>query len=122
MFLLVLEAFVELIRNGSYVSKGDFTSLYERVCNSPVRTSCRQSCETVCRAIDIACMWYWKQARCLQRSAATTCLLRRCGTQAQMVIAVQCMPFNAHAWVEVEGRVVNDKPSVKDRYMVLDRC
>jgi hypothetical protein len=39
-----------------------------------------------------------------------------------MVIAAQRIPFKAHAWVEVEGRVVNDKPSVKDMYMVLDKC
>src|SRR6267142_2468310 len=27
-----------------------------------------------------------------------------------MVIGAQQMPFKAHAWVEVDGRVVNDKP------------
>jgi len=34
----------------------------------------------------------------------------------------QRMPFQAHAWVEVEGKVVNDKPHVQDHYAVLDRC
>jgi len=122
MFFLVLRALTELVRVGAYISRGDFSPLYERVRNSPVRTNCRQSCETVCRAMNMACIWYWRQARCLQRSAATTCLLRRCGTPAQMVIGTQRMPFKAHAWVEVEGKVVNDKPHVKDAYMVLDRC
>jgi hypothetical protein len=122
MFFLVLSALTELVRAGAYISRGDFSPLHERVRNSLVRTNCRQSCETICRAMDMACIWYWKQARCLQRSAATTCLLRRYGTPAQMVIGTQRMPFKAHTWVEVEGKVVNDKPYVKDAYMVLDRC
>jgi hypothetical protein len=58
---------------------------------------------------------------CLQRSAATACLLKRCGIPAQMVIGAQQMPFKAHAWVEVDGRVVNDKPYMTEIYAVLDR-
>ena len=41
---------------------------------------------------------------------------------AQMVIGSQQMPFRSHAWVEVEGRVVNDKPYMREMYAVLDRC
>jgi hypothetical protein len=58
----------------------------------------------------------------LQRSAATACLLRRYCVEAHMVIGAQQMPFKAHAWVEVGGRVVNDKPYVAEMYSVLDRC
>lgn len=122
MFFLVLRALTELVRLGPYITRSDFSALYERVRNSPVRTSARQPYENVCRAMDIACTWYWKQARCLQRSAAATCLLRRCGTPAQMVIGAQHRPFKAHAWVEVDGKVVNDSAHVKDAYLVLDRC
>ena len=122
LFLLVFKAFAELIRSGSYVSNGDFASLHQRVRSTRVSKTCRYSCEVVCRAMDIACAWYWKKAQCLQRAAATTCLLRRCGTEAQMIIAAQRIPFKAHAWVEVQGRVVNDEPSVTNEYMVLDRC
>ena len=32
------------------------------------------------------------------------------------------MPFKAHAWVEVAGVVVNDKPYMPEMYAVLDRC
>jgi hypothetical protein len=39
-----------------------------------------------------------------------------------MVIGAQLMPFRAHAWVEVDGRVVNDKPYAAEVYTVLDRC
>ncbi len=121
MFFLVLRALTELVRVGAYITRSDFSALYKRVRNSPVRTSVCQPYENVCRAMGIACTWYWKQARCLQRSAATTCLLRRCGTSAQMVIGAQHKPFKAHAWVEVGGKVVNDSAHVKDAYLVLDR-
>jgi uncharacterized membrane protein YcgQ (UPF0703/DUF1980 family) len=70
----------------------------------------------------MACIWYWKEALCLQRSAATACLLKQAGIAAQMVIGAQQLPFKAHAWVEVDGRVVNDKSYTPEIYVVLDRC
>ena len=59
---------------------------------------------------------------CLQRSAATAYLLKQFGASAQLVIGAQQMPFKAHAWVEIDGRVVNDKSYVREMYAVLDRC
>ena len=73
----------------------------------------------VCSAVERACVWYPKQALCLQRSAVTACLLRSFGVQAQMRIGVRPMPFLAHAWVEVDGVVVNDFPGVKSFYRSL---
>ena len=49
-------------------------------------------------------------------------LLKRHGVPAQMMIGAQQMPFKAHAWVEVDGRVVNDKPYMREMYAVLDKC
>jgi transglutaminase superfamily protein len=77
--------------------------------------------ERVREAVNLACIWYPKPARCLPRSAVATCLLRDEGIAAQMVIGVQKLPFKAHAWVEVDGRVVNDRPEVQTGYMVMDR-
>jgi len=66
----------------------------------------------VCSAIEEACVWYPKRALCLQRSAVTTCLLRRRGVAARLVLGVRPVPLMAHAWVEVDGRPVNDWPKV----------
>jgi hypothetical protein len=52
----------------------------------------------------------------------TACLLKQHGIAAQLVIGAQQMPFKAHAWVEVDGRVVNDKPYMSEIYAVLERC
>ncbi|SRR5258708_22699578 len=73
-------------------------------------------------AMDLACVFYFKQVMCLQRSAATTLLLRRHGLRAELVIGAQILPFKSHAWTEIGGVVVNDKPYMMDIYRVLERC
>lgn len=107
-----------------FVTRGNFSALYEKVRHFEVRDvkAHQASVEQICSTVDVACIWYWKRILCLQRSAATTCLLRRAGVPAHLVIGAQTLPFKAHAWVEVEGRVVNDKPYTPEMYSVLDRC
>jgi Transglutaminase-like superfamily len=76
-----------------------------------------------CAAIDRACVYYPKRAWCLQSAAATACFLRLRGIKADFVIGVQKMPFNAHAWAEVAGRVVmNDRPGLHRVFTVISRC
>jgi hypothetical protein len=124
MSFLVLEAYLRLIHFEFYLARGSFKSLHDKVCSYPITPgpASDASVERVCSAVDMACIWYWKEALCLQRSAATACLLRRYGMRAQLVIGAQQMPFKSHAWVEVDGRVVNDKPYMPEMYAVLDRC
>jgi hypothetical protein len=72
-------------------------------------------------AVDEACVWYVKRAACLQRSAVATWLLRRQGLRAELVIGYRPLPFESHAWVEVDGRVVNDRPQYQKVFRVLER-
>jgi hypothetical protein len=72
-------------------------------------------------SVEEACVWYVKRARCLQRSVVTTWLLRRHGIAAEMVIGYRPLPFQSHAWVEVGGAVVNDRPQYQRAFHVLDR-
>lgn len=124
MSFLVLRAYLRLIQFDLYLARGNFQALYNKVGNYPVRNmeTPAGGVERICAAVDMASIWYWKEALCLQRSAATACLLKRHGVKAQMILGAQQMPFKAHAWVEVEGRVVNDKPYMREIYAVLDRC
>ena len=123
MQFLVLKAYVKLIHFDFYLVRGNFAALYERVRKYPVgKPQPGFDAQRICSAVDMACIWYWKEALCLQRSAATACLLKNYGIPAQMVIGAQQMPFRAHAWVELDGRVVNDKPYTTEMYAVLDRC
>src|SRR5713226_7467989 len=52
-----------------------------------------QDVDGVCEAVNYACVWYPKRVLCLQRSAVTTCLLRRLGVSARMVMGAQQVPF-----------------------------
>jgi transglutaminase superfamily protein len=124
MSFLVLKAYLKLVHFDLYLARGNFAMLYDKVRNHPVRAQrpAPDTIEELCSAVDMACIWYWKEALCLQRSAATACLLKEYGVPAQMVIGAQQMPFKSHAWVEVDGRVVNDKPYTPEMYAVLDRC
>jgi len=124
MTLLVFEAYLKLIHFDVLLARGNFAALHDKVRNYPMgmREPTSDAVERICEALDMACIWYWKEALCLQRSAATACLLKKYGVPAQMVIGAQHMPFKAHAWVEVAGRVVNDKPYTAEMYAVLDRC
>jgi hypothetical protein len=122
MRLLVLKAYSELALFDLYLARREFCALRDRVHNYPTRSRTPDSIERICAAVDTACIWYWKAALCLQRSAVIACLLKRCGLPAELVIGVQRTPFRAHAWVEVRGKVVGDAPSVRDTYAILDRC
>ena len=123
MSLLVLKAYLKLIHFDLYLARGNFAALYDKVRDYPVgkTTPAPDAVECVCSAVDMACIWYWKEVLCLQRSAATACLLKRHGVPAEMVIGARQMPFKAQAWVEVGGRVVNDKSYTPELYPVLER-
>jgi transglutaminase superfamily protein len=124
MRCLFPKALWQLIVFDFYLLWGNFAALYKKVEKYPLHRSgvLPGAVERICSAVDLACIWYPKRALCLQRSAATTCLLRSYGVPAQMVIGTQKLPFKAHAWVEVDEQVVNDKPYTREMYAVLGRC
>ena len=124
MHLLTLRAFSLLVVVDFYLQRAGFETLYRKLRSYPVaqKTIAPGGVETLSSAVDAACIWYPKEVLCLQRSAATACLLRKFGIPAQMIIGVRRMPFKAHAWVEVNSKVVNDKPYMPEMYAVLDRC
>jgi hypothetical protein len=79
------------------------------------------STEDIIWAVDEACVWYVTRVACLQRSAVATWLLRRYGFRAELVIGYRPLPFESHAWVEVHGRVVNDRQQYQNVFTVLER-
>jgi hypothetical protein len=124
MSFLVSKAYLGLIRLEFHLARGNFRALYDKVRGYPLgrKPASPDVVNQVCAAMDTACICYWKEVLCLQRSVATACLLKSCGLPAQMVIGAQQVPFKAHAWVEVDGQVVNDKLHIREMYTVLDRC
>jgi hypothetical protein len=77
--------------------------------------------DALVHAAELACVFYFRDVKCLQRSSTTTVLLRRHGVNAQMILAAQLIPLRNHAWVECDGRIVNDKPYMHEIYQVIER-
>ena len=119
-----LAAFVALLSFDLLLRFRGFQALIEKVEHWPTakpRTTDLELCKRVRAMVDRAQMYYPKKAMCLQHSVVVTCLLRRRGVPAQMVLAAQEFPPKGHAWVEVEGHVVNDSAAVKKNHRVLKR-
>ncbi len=73
----------------------------------------------VCAGIERARIWYPKTIMCMQHSAVIKFLLLRCGLNPRLAIAGRIMPFQSHAWVEIDGTVINDTQKVQSYYSVF---
>jgi hypothetical protein len=117
-------AFVGLFAFDLLVKFAGFEALIKRVESWPTaepRKTDREICRRVRATVDRAQMYYPKKAMCLQHSAVVTCLLRRRGVPAEMVLGARAFPPKAHAWAEVMNEVVSDSPRVKAKYKQLRR-
>jgi len=119
-----LAAFVGLLSFDLLLKWRGFQSLISKVEHWPTakpHTTNPELCKRVRAMVDRAQMYYPKKAMCLQHSAVVTCLLRRRGVPAELVLAAQEFPPKGHAWSEVDGVVINDLQSVKNSHRVLKR-
>jgi hypothetical protein len=71
------------------------------------------------------------QGKCLSQSLVLWHLLRRQGIRGELCIGVgkemdeapiAVDNFNAHAWVEYQGVVLNDRPDVRQRFAAFERA
>jgi hypothetical protein len=99
-----------------------FERVIGMVADWPVSSTMCLASEETSHRIDLVFAWYPKKTLCLHRSVVATCILRDCGVRAELVVGSKQMPFSSHAWVEVNGRVINDRASVKAQYQTLCRC
>ena len=118
---LLLRAFWEMARYDVLCKAFGFPGVRKRM--QPARRCARRASavEAVCEAVACMSSFYWKPLLCLQRSIVTARLLRSMGIPADVVIGYRANPFFSHAWVEVDGRVVNDSPAYANKLQLLDR-
>jgi hypothetical protein len=123
----VLMAWLLLVATGVVVKAGGFAATRGLVSRWPRRRHTAAAARRAALTLEIraalrrACTFYIKRTWCLQKSAVLTCMMRSHGVPADLVIGVQKMPFQAHAWVESDGEVVNGAPTFKTRFMVMER-
>jgi hypothetical protein len=118
---LVMRALGELIRFEVLHGLRGFRAIYRDVERQTVtpRAVAPEAQARGCDAVTLATCLYWKRVYCLQRSAVAARLLKKSGVNARLVIGYRPSPFCSHAWVEVNGRVVNDSSAYKERMYVL---
>jgi len=119
---LVAEGFLLLLGTEFLMFARGFPALHAWVQGRAIGRATRLQTDVICHAMDVACVFYPKRVLCLQRSVSTAIFLRRHGIPAEMVIGAQMLPFKSHAWVEVGGVVVSDKPYMHEIYRELERC
>ena len=125
MIYLVIKSYLLLLSVNITLRWHGFKRLYDLIRERPTRDideGTRISHERLCHTMDLACVFYPKTVRCLQRSAAAVFLLRHYGWPVEFVTGCAIATFENHAWVELAGQVVNDKPYMHELYQVLDRC
>ena len=98
-----------------------FAGIHRRVQACRVARRRSSTPEAIVWAVDEACVWYVKRAYCLQRSAVAVWLLRRHGFAATLVIGYRPVPFESHAWAEIDGRIVNDRQQYRQYFHVLEQ-
>ena len=114
---LVIRALYEIARYDAVLRLRGSGAILQQVSRQPVaaRLVSQQLEQAICDSVLLATCLYWKPVLCLQRSFCTARLLRQHGVNARLVIGYRPAPFFAHAWVEVDGRVVYGSPAYQKR-------
>jgi Transglutaminase-like superfamily len=125
-FFLTASAVVALATVGFIIRLFGFKTLHFLVKRLPTSQKKRTVTaeyivDGVRRALDSAVSYRVTPAMCLRRAGAAVCLLRLRGVPSTLVIGVQRLPFAAHAWAEVDGRVVTESHDWKNTYRVIER-
>jgi len=125
---LVLRALCELARYEAVMSLRGFGYIQRQLSRqsmeaTPINRQAEQAGreveQAVCDALLLATCFYFKPVLCLQRSVCTVRLLRKHGVAGRLAIGYRPAPFFSHAWVEVDGRIVNGSPAFQTRLRLL---
>ena len=105
-----------LSKQASPTRRSDFVHVLTRQQKRAIR---RQA-----RFIDIASRYPFRWALCLQRSQALLWRLRSIGIDATLRVGVRKdgSQMSAHAWVEYDGVVLNDRQDIPKHYAPLVRA
>jgi len=117
---LVFSALYELIRY-DMISALRGSAIIRRLNPQPItcEPTSDEVVQTTCNAVSLAACLYWRPVLCLQRSVCLVRMLRKHDVVARLVIGYRPEPFFSHAWVEVNGHIVNDSPAYRERLQVL---
>jgi hypothetical protein len=126
-FVLLAEALWELFRYDVETVLFGFNRVYRTLSESAWRNehavrNHEDYLEQIVGVASLAVSLYWKPAKCLQTSIAVARQLRKYGVPGQLVIGYRPAPFFGHAWVEVNGKIVNDYEGFARHLQVLAKA
>jgi hypothetical protein len=128
-FVLRAMAFLPLTEIGLHViGFRRWKQFIEQVSPSPSRPQFLESAdelrmtEKITRAASAAERHVFGKPNCLERSLTLWWLLRRAGIDGELHIGARKYEsrFEAHAWVELRGVILNDSPDVHQHYARFD--
>ncbi|SRR5579883_857828 len=119
---LIVEAYARLLWYDVFMSRHDLAALCHKIKRIPLRSRVKSRfCTTdIDSALSTACAFYPRQVLCLQHSAVLVQMLRARGSAAKLVIGTQTLPFKAHAWVEMNGEILNDRLASRETFQILE--
>jgi len=119
--LLVCRALYELARYEAIIWLRGFGCIQRELSRQSIapKPTSPELEQAICDAVLLATCLYWKPVLCLQRAVCAVRLLRKDGIAGRLVIGYRPSPFFSHAWVEVDGRIVNGSPAYQTRLQVL---
>ncbi|MEO1369729.1 MAG: lasso peptide biosynthesis B2 protein [Acidobacteriota bacterium] len=124
-FLTGAQAFLALVSSRLIIRVGKFQLAHRVAEKWPTRGEKSYDfdrAEQLVALIDRSSRFTTTKSWCLQRSLAAVLLLRFHGVPAELTIGVRRVPFYAHAWAELAGRVINDSQIVREKYAVIEQC
>lgn len=81
-----------------------------------------QTAKSVARIVSIAARHGIYRATCLRKSLVLILLLRRWGIVSDLCFGTRLNEhaLEAHAWVELDGKVINDHPDIRQQYTPME--
>ena len=124
---LIAQTLWALIRVHRIASQGLLRGLRQYLGDRPERSSRPDvpvppvDVQRIAAVVDNMCALFVRPSTCLHRSVVLARLLRRAGSQADVVLGLKGEPFQGHAWVEIDGVIINyDQERIRE-YTVLER-
>jgi hypothetical protein len=89
---------------------------------APIPANPLAEAKTISRLVSLAANRSPIPATCLSQSLALWLLLRRHGVEADICLGVRggTAPPHGHAWVEYQGRPLNETVDVRSRFLVMN--
>lgn len=111
----VLKTFIQLAKIHRVLKRYGIKGVLDAIENTPKKSlgiPLDHEIQQLADLIDAASMIYPKKTFCLAWAATFVILARKRQWDSQLVIGIQAHPFYAHAWAQIDGKVIHDDPSI----------